>query len=302
VKKKIYLYLCGGLGNQLFQYAAAKNIAIINDADLIIDTQCGFITDFRDFWKFSLSVSNLKNVILKKNILVFWLYRIYKKFFGIRKTFNFFLFRNLINEMFINYFDEKIKRYNFKDSLYLFGYFQSEKYFADNKNSIVNELKPPAPTKNIFLEMKDKIVNSNSISLGLRLHETMPQDISYKVGGITPFDFYKNSVSLMLKKISNPTFFIFSTKSSNVEKLLLDFVEIKKFNFHIITEDKGFEGASDNLWLMSHCANHVISNSTLYWWAVYLSSFKYKNQNIICADNFANKDTCLESWKLKNFK
>jgi len=50
------------------------------------------------------------------------------------------------------------------------------------------------PTKNIFLEMKDKIVNSNSISLGVRLHETMPQDISYKVGGITPFDFYKNSL------------------------------------------------------------------------------------------------------------
>jgi hypothetical protein len=302
MKKKIYLYLCGGLGNQLFQYAAAKNIAIINDADLIIDTQCGFITDFRDFWKFSLSVSNLKNVILKKNILVFWLYRIYKKIFGICKIFNFFIFRNLINEMCIDYFDEKIKRFNFKNRLYLFGYFQSEKYFVDNKNSIVNELNPPVPTKNIFLEMKDKIVNSNSISLGVRLHETMPQDISYKVGGITPFDFYKNAVILMLKKIPNPTFFIFSTSSSNVEKLLLDFVEIKKFNIHVITEDMGFNGASDNLWLMSHCVNHVISNSTLYWWAVYLSSFKYKDQKIICADNFANKDTCLELWKLKNFK
>lgn len=302
MKKKIYLYLCGGLGNQLFQYAAAKNIAIINDADLIIDTQCGFITDFRDFWKFSLSIINLKNVTLKKNILVFWLYRIYKKVFGIRKIFNFFLFRNLINEMCIDHFDEKIKRFNFKNSLYLFGYFQSEKYFVDNKNSIVNELNPPVPTKNIFLEMKDKIVNSNSISLGVRLHETMPQDISYKVGGITPFDFYKKAVTLMLKKISNPTFFIFSTSSSNVEKLLLDFIEIKKFNIHVITEDKGFKGASDNLWLMSHCVNHVISNSTLYWWAVYLSSFKYKDQKIISADNFANKDTCLESWKLKNFK
>jgi len=302
MKKKIYLYLCGGLGNQLFQYAAAKNIAIINDADLIIDTQCGFITDFRDFWKFSLNASRLKNVILKKNILVFWLYRIYKKLFGVRKVFNFFLFRNLINEMFIDFFDEKIKRFNFRNNLYLFGYFQSEKYFSDNKNSIVNELCPPIPTKNIFLEMKDKIVNSNSISLGLRLHETMPQNISYKVGGITPFDFYKNAVVLILKKISNPTFFIFSTSSSNVEKLLLDFVEIKKFNIHIITEDKGFKGASDNLWLMSHCVNHVISNSSLYWWAAYLSSFKYQDQKIICADNFANKDTCLESWKLKNFK
>ncbi len=56
------------------------------------------------------------------------------------------------------------------------------------------------------------------------------------------------------------------------------------------------------MWLMSHCVNHIISNSTFYWWAVYLSSFKYQDQKIICADNFANKDTCLESWKLKNFK
>ena len=79
--KKIYLYLCGGLGNQLFQYAAAKNLAIVNNAQLIIDTKSGFITDFRDFWKFSLDKKNLKNIVLKKNILIFWLYRILKKVF-----------------------------------------------------------------------------------------------------------------------------------------------------------------------------------------------------------------------------
>ena len=54
MKNKIYLYMCGGLGNQLFQYAAAKNLAIKNNAQLIIDTGTGFFTDFRDFWKFSL--------------------------------------------------------------------------------------------------------------------------------------------------------------------------------------------------------------------------------------------------------
>ena len=59
MKKKIYLYLSGGLGNQLFQYAAAKNLSIINDADLIIDCYCGFLTDFKDFRKFS-----LKNLIV----------------------------------------------------------------------------------------------------------------------------------------------------------------------------------------------------------------------------------------------
>jgi hypothetical protein len=47
MKKKVYLYLCGGLGNQLFQFFTARNLAIKNNADLILDTKSGFITDFK---------------------------------------------------------------------------------------------------------------------------------------------------------------------------------------------------------------------------------------------------------------
>ena len=301
MKKKIYLYLCGGLGNQLFQYAAGKNLAIINNSELILDTDSGFITDFSEFRRFSLDKDKLENVSFKKNILVFWFYRIYKKIFKVKKIFTHFFFGDIINEMLVNYFDENIKNFKISKNLYLFGYFQSEKYFNDNKISILKELSPPMPTKKIFLDMKNIINNSNSVSIGLRLYETMPQNISYKVGGITPVDFYLKSFNSMLKKIPNPTFFIFSTKSSNVDQLLINLTLINKYKFYIITEDKGFEGAYDNLWLMSQCVNHIISNSTLYWWAAYLSTLKYKNQNIICADNFANKDTCLELWKLNKF-
>ena len=91
MRKKIYLHLSGGLGNQLFQYAAAKNLSIINDADLIIDSYCGFVTDFKDFRKFSLENIKLNNVTFKRNILIFWLYKIYKKFFKVKKIFNNFL-------------------------------------------------------------------------------------------------------------------------------------------------------------------------------------------------------------------
>jgi hypothetical protein len=68
MKKTFYLYLCGGLGNQLFQYAAARNLAIINKAKLIIDISTGFIVDVRDRRKFSLK-SNLKNL----KFLFFWI-------------------------------------------------------------------------------------------------------------------------------------------------------------------------------------------------------------------------------------
>ena len=42
MKRKIYLQISGGLGNQLFQYAFAKNLSIKLNAKLIIDDVTGF--------------------------------------------------------------------------------------------------------------------------------------------------------------------------------------------------------------------------------------------------------------------
>ena len=60
MKKKLYLYLAGGLGNQLFQYSAARNIALKNKALLIIDKSTGFIDDFRFKRYFSLNLKKKK--------------------------------------------------------------------------------------------------------------------------------------------------------------------------------------------------------------------------------------------------
>ena len=62
MKKKLYLYLAGGLGNQLFQYSAARNIALKNKASLIIDKSTGFIDDFRFKRQFSLNIKKKKYV------------------------------------------------------------------------------------------------------------------------------------------------------------------------------------------------------------------------------------------------
>ena len=68
--------MSGGIGNQLFQYAFARNISIKNKADLIVDVHSGFIFDFKYFRNFSLNIS------AKKNIVIFFsFFRILKKFF-----------------------------------------------------------------------------------------------------------------------------------------------------------------------------------------------------------------------------
>ena len=59
-KKNIYLFLSGGFGNQLFQYAYAKNLSIKNKANLIIDSYSGFLFDFKYFRNFSLNIKTKK--------------------------------------------------------------------------------------------------------------------------------------------------------------------------------------------------------------------------------------------------
>ena len=110
----------------------------------------------------------------------------------------------------------------------------------------------------------------------------------------------KKAIKKIILDLRKPEFFIFSTKKNNIEKLLSEARELKKYPVHIITKEEGYESSAyENLHLMSFCKNHIISNSTFYWWAAYFSRFRYKNQKIICSGNFPNKDTCFNDWKLK---
>jgi hypothetical protein len=45
--KKITVRIVGGIGNQLFCYAAARRLAIVNNAELIIDSVSGFTYDYK---------------------------------------------------------------------------------------------------------------------------------------------------------------------------------------------------------------------------------------------------------------
>ncbi len=45
--KKVIVRLKGGLGNQLFSYSAARRLAYMNDAELVLDSRTGFFDDHR---------------------------------------------------------------------------------------------------------------------------------------------------------------------------------------------------------------------------------------------------------------
>jgi hypothetical protein len=264
----------GGLGNQLFEiangYAYAKRY---NKRFYICSSWKGITKDRPTYWNTCLK--NLKQyLIIPKRINTIKVYK----------------------EPRFSY--SKIE--NFKGHICFEGYFQSEKYFLENKNIIIKEIFPLKSKNKLFINMKNKISNCNSVSLSIRSYENEIFNIN-RFGGIAPHEFYSNAVNLILKEVCNPNFFVFSTKINNTKNILDKIPILNKYKFSFITGDLGYNDANDTLWLMSYCKHHIISNSSLYWWGAYFSRLRYKKNKIICSGNYPNKDTCLNNWKLNNF-
>ena len=58
-KVKVIVRVRGGLGNQLFCYAAARRLALINNAELVIDDVTGFVRDKKYKRKYMLDHFNI---------------------------------------------------------------------------------------------------------------------------------------------------------------------------------------------------------------------------------------------------
>ena len=84
-----------------------------------------------------------------------------------------------------------------------------------------------------------------------------------------------------------------------MKKFIKDIDSLHNCPVHLITEDLGFKGAMNNLWLMSFCRNHIVPNSSLYWWGAYLSKINnYKDTLVVCSNNFINRNSSPNKWIL----
>jgi hypothetical protein len=291
----IIVKLQGGLGNQMFQYAAGRALAIRKNTTLkfdltyLLDRSPALNIIFRDydldvFPNIQVPVATNKECLsLTHTLSNKFLTQVVKKTIGIK-----------------SYFREKKFSYdsNFKmlpSNVYIDGFWQSEKYFHDKKETIRRDFAfaPLSLEKNY--QLADKINTTNSVCLNVRRGDFVSDPVSSSVLGFKGPEYIHKAVQAIEQRVSNPHFYIFSDDIDWCKEHIR-----LEHPVTIVDHHQAGRKFADYLQLMSSCKHLIIPNSSFAWWAAWLNSNPDK---IVVAPllwfndtTFDTKDLIPDSW------
>ncbi len=266
----------GGLGNQMFQYAVAKAIAIKNNDIFKLD-----ITDYETYklhngyrlniFRIDEKIANINDIQKLKGFD--------NLFYKILRKLNLYTKRSHYKERERTIFDTNV--FNEKN-IYLDGYWQNEKYFLDIREELLKDFTPKENNTTIVDSYLKQISNINSVSIHVRRGDYS----KHPEIGILDISYYKNAIKYINDKIDNPSFFIFSNDLEWCEKNF-DFIENKLFINDTKTE-------IEDMTVMKNCKHNIVANSSFSWWSAWLN--RNTNKIVIAPKKWRALDNHKYSW------
>lgn len=255
----------GRLGNQMFQYAFAYNAAKKLNTDFYIDKSIEKYKLYDYFYVKREIFSFLdKSIFSLSGFKLFFCHYSRMWFYNFIGS-NIFKNKKPIQE---NELKQENGAYKFENNRIYHGFFQSEKFFLENIDSVKShfsiseKLKDSYHTRFKNLQEKGKIAT-------VHIRKTDYQTLEHlDLGGSDlslPFSYYHN----LIKKINNlgNVFFVFISDDTSVVENEFSYLTNK-----IISHD-------DEITDFQHMLNAdicILANSTFSWWAAYLNNNKNK--------------------------
>jgi hypothetical protein len=260
----VIVRLYGGLGNQLFQYAAGRAIAQRNGATLGLD-----IADFARDPKRSYRLHNLntRGLIVPRRVSVCLrdpsLRRLVRcaPFFARHQLLP--VRHEYLIEPHFN-FDPRLQAAT--GNVCLDGYWQSERYFSEVAPLLRQEFSArnaPDPTNEAMGRL---IGDSESVSVHVRRGDYVSEAHTNRYHGTCTLDYYRRAIETLCQEVERPHFFLFSDDMDwTSQHLRLDFPAT------YVTHN-GVDREHEDLRLMSQCKHHIIANSSFSWWGAWLAT------------------------------
>lgn len=256
--------IIGGIGNQMFQYAAGRALSLERGELLRLDVSgfagYGLHHGFELQRVFSCPAETADESDVRS--ILGWQFS-----FGIRRIvarpgMAAFRRKGFIVEPHFQYWPE-IK--HAPRDCYLVGYWQSEKYFRDVASDIRVDFtfKPPLINRNA--EFAGQIAKVNAVSLHVRRGDYAKNPKTNATHGLCSLDYYQAAIQHVAERVDQPSFFIFSDDPSWVRENLKI-----KFPCQYVDHNQGAESYND-MRLMSMCNHHIIANSSFSWWGAWLN-------------------------------
>ncbi len=248
----IRVILSGGIGNQLFQYAAGRALALQRRTNLVVDRPTAKLTSVRRIY----AMPRFHVVTREATLLP----SIYRKW-ALKKRLSFLLKGDVFYQEESN-FSETF--FDLPDDINLFGFFQNEKYFKPFASHIRDEL----AFRDYSLEseterLAEDIATDNSVSVHIRRGDAYLSSEKFNV--CTP-GYYQKAVEQYRRKLDSPKFYFFS---DDIGWCIKNF-QGNDFVFCDLQQSKS--DPINDLRLMSMCRHNIIANSTFSWWAAWLNA------------------------------
>lgn len=256
----IIVRLKGGMGNQMFQYACGRAIALKHNTPLALDVSF-YQNPGLPVRTYDLDLFTIDERFVKKQDIPL-LYRIgTNRFLQRVATF-------LSKKIFLNKGSET--RFSFDPHIlelgpnaYLDGYWQSPKYFAGYEDVIRKDFTLKQKLPGHVQSLHQEISGCNSVCLHVRRTDYVGNSLHEVVGN----DYYSQCIEMIAGKVLIDKVYVFSDDIAWCR-------EHMSFPYPTVFVSQDLAGPK-NEWhfaLMSAARHFVITNSSYSWWAAWLSS------------------------------
>lgn len=260
----IIMQMSGGLGNQMFQYAAYLKLKKIGRQIKFDDVTTYSLDNARPIQLTVFGIdyprASQSEVIDMRDSSPALKDKIRRKLRG----------RNLKQYTEENYsYDEKIYEI---DDTYLIGYFQTDRYFSDIAEEISNTFKfrddvITEETKAVEAEIQSC---TESVSIHVRRGDYLQPGAADVFGGVCTDEYYKGSIEYVLKKHPDAVFFLFTNDQVWADFFIAQYPEA---DIRIVKVSSEYTGYLD-MYLMTKCRHHIVANSSFSWWGAWLAENK----------------------------
>lgn len=265
----VTVYLRGGLGNQMFQYAAALAVAKKNCTVVHMDTV--FLNDRTPRRQFAYRTYDLGVFALEQRFTHLGALSNTLPIPGVWMALDLASIKIadvLGVQKLVRVEDDHAyvpEAANAKGNVFLWGRWQNEKYFHDVEHDVREAFVFRTPLEGEARAIAARMAGDRSVSLHVRRGDFAALKAAQTLHGKTNLEYYQDATKYIMGKVKNPQFFVISDDITWCkENIKLDApVE------YLSAETAGPHDAY-HLQLMSLCRHHIIANSTFSWWGAWL--------------------------------